>query len=195
MLHAFQFNSLQYDAQVAEYYHPGRSARAVMDGVMVAQFGQIHPETAASRKLRRMYSSQRFILPHSTSMTCGTCAITPCLVFPRLTGISLLYFLTRWCLPRLGRQLSRSSWNKCAVLFRWKFSVEGMLPPPSIRFCCGLISSPMSEPCVKTKWRSGLDRSLKPLKRWVELKEPRVNNQISSYQCSVLSWVAWRKNF
>jgi len=53
LLHAFQFNSLQYDAQVAEYYHAGRAARAVMDGVMVAQFGQIHPDTAASRKLKQ----------------------------------------------------------------------------------------------------------------------------------------------
>ena len=53
LLHAFQFKSLQYDAQVAEYYHPGRAARAVMDGVTVAQFGQLHPETAASRKLKQ----------------------------------------------------------------------------------------------------------------------------------------------
>ena len=53
ILHAFQYKSLQYDAQVADYYHPGRAARAVMDGVSVAQFGQIHPETAASRKLKQ----------------------------------------------------------------------------------------------------------------------------------------------
>ena len=53
LLHAFQFKSLQYDAQVAEYYRPGRAARAVMDGVTVAQFGQLHPETAASRKLKQ----------------------------------------------------------------------------------------------------------------------------------------------
>ena len=38
---------------MAEYYHPGRSARAVMDGATVAQFGQLHPEIAAERKLRQ----------------------------------------------------------------------------------------------------------------------------------------------
>jgi len=53
LLHAFQFSSLSYDAQASDYYHPGRSARAVMDGVAVAQFGQIHPEVATSRKLRQ----------------------------------------------------------------------------------------------------------------------------------------------
>jgi phenylalanyl-tRNA synthetase beta chain len=42
-----------YDAQTADYYHPGRSARAVLDGATVAQFGQIHPDVAAARKLRQ----------------------------------------------------------------------------------------------------------------------------------------------
>ena len=45
--------TLYYDSQTADYYHPGRSARAVMDGAMVAQFGQIHPEMAAARKLKQ----------------------------------------------------------------------------------------------------------------------------------------------
>ena len=53
LLRAFQCKLLQYDAQVADYYHPGRAARAVMDGVTVAQLGQIHPQTAASRKLKQ----------------------------------------------------------------------------------------------------------------------------------------------
>jgi phenylalanyl-tRNA synthetase beta chain len=37
----------------ADYYHPGRYARAVLDGTTVAQFGQIHPDVAAARKLRQ----------------------------------------------------------------------------------------------------------------------------------------------
>jgi len=45
--------TIYYDSQTADYYHPGRSARAVMDGAMVAQFGQIHPEMAAARKLKQ----------------------------------------------------------------------------------------------------------------------------------------------
>jgi phenylalanyl-tRNA synthetase beta chain len=45
--------TLYYDAQTADYYHPGRSARAVLDGATVAQFGQIHPDVAAARKLRQ----------------------------------------------------------------------------------------------------------------------------------------------
>ena len=44
---------LSYDRETAEYFHPGRSARALVNGVVVAQFGQIHPEVAGARKLRQ----------------------------------------------------------------------------------------------------------------------------------------------
>ncbi len=53
LLHPFQHTSLLFDPATADYYHPGRSARAVMDGVPIAQFGQIHPTIAAARKLRQ----------------------------------------------------------------------------------------------------------------------------------------------
>jgi len=53
LLRAFECHSLCYDAHMPEYYHSGRSARAVMDGICVAQFGQIHPDIAAKRKLRQ----------------------------------------------------------------------------------------------------------------------------------------------
>jgi len=53
LLHPFQYKVLSYDAQTADYYRPGHSARVLMDGATVAQFGQIHPEIAAPRKLRQ----------------------------------------------------------------------------------------------------------------------------------------------
>ena len=53
LLGRFACWELGYDSRTAAYYHPGRSARAVMDGVMVAQFGQIHPDVAAARKLKQ----------------------------------------------------------------------------------------------------------------------------------------------
>ena len=53
LLAAFQHRSLYFDAQTPEYFHPGRSARAVMDGETVARFGQLHPDLAAARKFRK----------------------------------------------------------------------------------------------------------------------------------------------
>jgi phenylalanyl-tRNA synthetase beta chain len=44
---------VSYDREMADYFHPGRSARARVNGAVVAQFGQIHPEVAAARKLRQ----------------------------------------------------------------------------------------------------------------------------------------------
>jgi phenylalanyl-tRNA synthetase beta chain len=53
LLDSFQYRTLVYDAQTPDYFHPGRSARAVIDGVPVAYFGQLHPDIASSRKLRQ----------------------------------------------------------------------------------------------------------------------------------------------
>jgi phenylalanyl-tRNA synthetase beta chain len=53
LLAVFQHGGVGYKAEAAEYYHPGRSACAMMDGEVVAQFGQIHPEIAAGRKLKQ----------------------------------------------------------------------------------------------------------------------------------------------
>jgi phenylalanyl-tRNA synthetase beta chain len=53
LLREFHLQSLNYDDHTADYYHSGRSARAVMNGTTVAQFGQLHPDVAEKRKLRQ----------------------------------------------------------------------------------------------------------------------------------------------
>ena len=53
LLKAFQHDKLYFDDKTPKYFHPGRSARAVLDGETVARFGQLHPEVAAARKLRQ----------------------------------------------------------------------------------------------------------------------------------------------
>jgi phenylalanyl-tRNA synthetase beta chain len=53
VLKAFEHRSLVFDASSVRFLHPGRSARVVLDGTVVADFGQLHPEIAADRKLRQ----------------------------------------------------------------------------------------------------------------------------------------------
>ena len=53
LLAAFASTDLSFDRETAEYFHPGRSARALMDGAVVAQFGQIAEGVKAQRKLRQ----------------------------------------------------------------------------------------------------------------------------------------------
>jgi phenylalanyl-tRNA synthetase beta chain len=53
LLAPFAGDNLSFDRQTAEYFHPGRSARALLNGAPVAQFGQIHPDVVAARKLRQ----------------------------------------------------------------------------------------------------------------------------------------------
>ncbi len=53
LLAAFAHQTLHFDDQTPPYFHPGRSARAVMNDETVAYFGQLHPDLAAARKLRQ----------------------------------------------------------------------------------------------------------------------------------------------
>jgi phenylalanyl-tRNA synthetase beta chain len=53
LLSSFAHRALYFDQHASGVFHPGRSARAVMDGATVAQFGQLHPDLAAARKLRQ----------------------------------------------------------------------------------------------------------------------------------------------
>jgi phenylalanyl-tRNA synthetase beta chain len=53
LLAAFAGPELSFDRETAEYFHPGRSARARLDGAVVAQFGQIAESVKTERKLRQ----------------------------------------------------------------------------------------------------------------------------------------------
>jgi phenylalanyl-tRNA synthetase beta chain len=53
LLAPFSCRDLTFDRETAEYFHPGRSARALMDGVPVAQFGEVAESAKSERKLRQ----------------------------------------------------------------------------------------------------------------------------------------------
>lgn len=53
LLGNFQHHALSFDSETADYYQPGRSARVLLDGEAVAQFGPIDSQIAAWRKLRQ----------------------------------------------------------------------------------------------------------------------------------------------
>jgi phenylalanyl-tRNA synthetase beta chain len=53
LLAAFRCGELNFDRETADYFHPVRSARVLMDGAVVAQFGQISESVKAARKLRQ----------------------------------------------------------------------------------------------------------------------------------------------
>jgi phenylalanyl-tRNA synthetase beta chain len=53
LLARFEYRELTFDRETAEYFHRGRSARVLMDGAVVAQFGQIAEDVKGERKLRQ----------------------------------------------------------------------------------------------------------------------------------------------
>ena len=64
LLSAFSYRDLTFDRETPEYFHPGRSARALMDGVPVAQFGLISEAVKTARKLRQDVYLAEFDLEH-----------------------------------------------------------------------------------------------------------------------------------
>jgi len=81
LLAAFSGN-VTYEREAAEYFHPGRSARARLNGVLVAQFGQIHPEVAAARKLRQDVFVAEFDLEQSYKAGLRPVRFTPLGKYP-----------------------------------------------------------------------------------------------------------------
>jgi phenylalanyl-tRNA synthetase beta chain len=53
LLDSFEHRRLTYEQNASDYYREGYSARVLIDNQFVAQFGEISPEVAASRKLRQ----------------------------------------------------------------------------------------------------------------------------------------------
>jgi phenylalanyl-tRNA synthetase beta chain len=53
ILDIFETKSLGFDAPASSHYHPGRSANIVLNGKLVGELGQLHPELAAARKLKQ----------------------------------------------------------------------------------------------------------------------------------------------
>jgi phenylalanyl-tRNA synthetase beta chain len=53
LLALFEHRSVTLDSQTSDYYAVGRSARVLMDGAVVAEFGALDTEVATRRKLRQ----------------------------------------------------------------------------------------------------------------------------------------------
>jgi len=73
---------ISYDRETADYFHRGRSARARVKGAVVAQFGQIHPEVAAARKLRQDVFVAEFDLEQLYANGLRTAHFTPLGKYP-----------------------------------------------------------------------------------------------------------------
>ncbi len=73
---------IAYDREAPEYFHPGRSARARLDGAVVATFGQIDPKVAGTRKLRQDVFLAEFDLEQLYKAGLRTIRFTPLAKYP-----------------------------------------------------------------------------------------------------------------
>ena len=85
LLQAFSHRSLYFDQFATDFFHPGRAARAVMDGATIAQFGQLHPDLAAARKLRQDVYIGEIYLERLYAHGLRQSRYTPILRFPAVS--------------------------------------------------------------------------------------------------------------
>jgi phenylalanyl-tRNA synthetase beta chain len=73
---------VRYERGAAGYFHPGRSARALVNGAVVAQFGQVHPSVIAANKLRQEVFLAEFDLEQLYRTGLRTVQFTPLGKYP-----------------------------------------------------------------------------------------------------------------
>ena len=82
LLAAFEHRELTFDRETAEYFHSGRSARALMDGAVVAQFGQLTEGVKAERKLRQDVFLAEFDLERLHALDLRSVKFAPLAKYP-----------------------------------------------------------------------------------------------------------------
>ncbi|MFZ1931806.1 MAG: phenylalanine--tRNA ligase subunit beta, partial [Candidatus Sulfotelmatobacter sp.] len=82
LLAAFAYVELSFDRETAEYFHPGRSARALMDGKVVAQFGQVAEDVKTARKLRQDVFLAQIDIEQLRAMGLRTARFAPLAKYP-----------------------------------------------------------------------------------------------------------------
>ena len=82
LLAAFAYVELSFDRETAEYFHPGRSARALMDGKVVAQFGQVAEDVKTARKLRQDVFLAQIDIEQLRAMGLRTARFSPLAKYP-----------------------------------------------------------------------------------------------------------------
>ena len=160
LLDAFQYNSVYFDSHTADYYHPGRSARVVIDGTTIGQFGQIHPRIAADRKLRQDVFVAELDLERLFKHDLRERHYTPIPRYPAVDrDFSFLFDDSRHLRAdtRCGRGLE--SFGICAASCRSKSSAAATFRVGSTPSCCARNFSPANELCAMTKSCSGPRRS------------------------------------
>jgi phenylalanyl-tRNA synthetase beta chain len=82
LLAAFACGELSFDRDTAEYFHRGRSARALVNGTPLVQFGQLADEAKVLRKLRQDVFLAEFDLERLHSLGLRTVKFAPLAKYP-----------------------------------------------------------------------------------------------------------------
>ncbi len=169
MLAAFQHQSLTFDADVPGYFHPGRAARAVMDGETVAVLRPAPSRAGRGAQAAAGGLSCRGDARSPVQASLARAALPAHLEVPCCRPRLLFCLRRRRHLrqdPVSGRVAEGSPSSRRSLPAR--FIAARKSAPASTPFCSTRSSSRRSVPCVTMRWRSGRRRSSRNSRRWAE---------------------------
>jgi len=175
LLHAFQHRSADVRmGKQRNYYYPGHSARALMDGALVAQFGQLHPEIAATRKLARAFSLREIYLRSSISPgTARGFVISPAAVSGPWNEIFPLSLTMESRSRKIQHSVTGLGLSELRSFVPVEISAEAKSLRANIRCFCGPVFSRPTARCGKMKRQRGRRKSSRRWKGWAEAARDR----------------------
>ncbi len=195
LLAAFACGELSFDRETAEYFHPGRSARALMDGAVVAQFGQIAEDVKAERKLRQDVFLAEIDLERLHAIGLRTVRFAPLGKYPAVERDFSFVFGDEVEFEAMRRAV-RGLGLRCAAVnsSRSRFFAAGRLGPGNIRFCCGRGCSRMRGRCGMSRLRSGRRRSWRRCRGWGECSGRR-HGSVTEVPCGFVVVATGKRSF
>ena len=151
LLAAFEHQKLHFDDQTPPYFHPGRSARAVMDGETVAYFGQLHPDLAAARKFRQDVYVAEVMLDRLYRHPLREPRYQRISKFPAVERDFSFIFDEAVTFERIRSAIEELGLSELQNFFRRRSIAARRLAPASTRCCSTRSSSRRSARCATTK--------------------------------------------
>ena len=167
LLAAFEHQSLHFDAETPAYFHPGRSARAVMDGETVRVFGQLHPELAAARKLRQEVYLAEVMLDRLYRHGLREPRYQRISKFPAVERDFSFVFDDAVTFERIQSTIAELKSQRVAEFSSRRKSIAAKKSARASTLSSSMPSSSRrNAPFATTKWRNGRRRSSPSWKRW-----------------------------
>ena len=178
LLAAFEVKDLAFDRKVGEYFHPGRSARAVVNGSAIAEFGQVHPEVAAARKMRQDVFLGEIDLYRLYRLGLRKPQFHPLAKYPAVQRDFSFIFPDAISFEKMRKAIDLLRLTELREFSPAEIFRGGAIGAGKYSILLRALFNPATARCAKMKWRNGRRRLWQLCRSWVEFRGPDSDHSI-----------------